>query len=182
VHATLVDSVLAVRDAVFGDLDPYRAEQYVRETRRFAFLFGIPESMVPADLPAFRAYWDRMVAGGDLAVGRPAREIAGFLLAAPTSAARPLMEWYRVMTAGLLPERIRAGYGFRFGRLDRALYRTSLRGLARTARGLPRQLRYFPGYLEAETRMGIGPRRQLASRVAQRLALTGIGLWGRAGG
>jgi len=138
--------------------------------------------MVPADLPAFRAYWDRMVASHDVVVGRPAREIATFLLAAPTPAARPLMEWYRVMTAGLLPERVRAGYGFRFGALDRALYRSSLRGLGRTARALPRPLRYFPQYLEAETRMGVGPRRQLASRVAERLALTGIGLWGRAGG
>ena len=181
VHTTLVDSVLVVRDAVFGDVDDYRAEQYVRETRRFAFLFGIPEEMVPGDLRAFRAYRDRMVASDQVVVGRPAREIGRFLLAAPTPAARPLMEWYRVMTAGLLPEKLRAGYGFRFGALDRALYRSSLRGLGRTARALPRPLRYFPQYLEAESRMGMGPRRQLASRVAERLALTGIGLWGRAG-
>jgi uncharacterized protein (DUF2236 family) len=181
VHATLVDSVLAVRQEVFGDVDAYRAERYVQETRRFAYLFGIPPEMAPADLPAFRAYMDRMLASDDLAVGRPAREIGGFLLAAPTAAARPLMEWYRVMTAGLLPPRLRADFGFRYGVLDRALYRSSLRGLRSSTRALPRQLRYFPGYLEAETRLGIGPRRQLASRVAQRLAITGIGLWSRPG-
>lgn len=181
VHATLVDSVMAVRQEVFGDVDAYRAEQYVRETRRFAFLFGIPSEMVPDSLPSFRAYMDRMVRSDELAVGRPAREIGRFLLAAPTPAARPLMEWYRVMTAGLLPPRLRGDFGFRFGALDRALYRSSLRGLRSSTRALPRQLRFLPGYLEAETRMGIGSRRQLASRVAQRLAATGIGLWSRPG-
>jgi hypothetical protein len=47
-----------------------------------------------------------------------------------------------------------------------------------TIRALPRQLRYFPGYLEAEARLG---RRQprLLGRLADRVALTGLGIWPR---
>lgn len=179
VHATLVDTVLCVRQAVFGDVDDYRAEQYVRETRRFALLFGIPEAEVPGDLTSFRAYVDRTLASADIAVGRPAREISQFLLAAPTPAARPLMEWYRLVTAGLLPEHLRRPLGLRFGAVDRAVYRATLRGLRSSFRAMPRQLRFLPGYLEAEARLGLGGQRQLVGRIAQRLAITGIGMWSR---
>jgi uncharacterized protein (DUF2236 family) len=179
VHATLLESVLCVREHVFGPLDPYRTEAYYQESKRFACLFGIPEQMIPPDHAAFRVYFDRMVSS-ELAVGRPAREIGGFVLASPLRAFRPAMEWYKVLTAGMLPGPIREGYGFRFGRVDRALFAASLRALRPAIRALPRQLRYLPAYLEAEARLGLGDRRGLG-RLADRLAITGMGIWPRPG-
>ncbi|HEY8142008.1 MAG TPA: oxygenase MpaB family protein [Kofleriaceae bacterium] len=180
VHATLVDSVLVVREQVFGPLDAYRTEAYYQESKRFACLFGIPDELIPPDYAAFRAYFQDMVESDRLAVGRPAREIGSFVLAAPLKAFRPAMEWYRVLTAGMLPEPIRRGYGFRFGRLDRALYAASLRALRPAIRALPRQLRYLPAYIEAEERLGLGAQRRLG-RIADRLAITGMGIWPRPG-
>lgn len=82
------------------------------------------------------------------------------------------MDWYTLMTTGLLPAPIRAGYRLRFGRVERALYRASLAGMRPVVRGLPRRLRYFPAYLEAEARLGVGPagaQRGLGGRVRARI-------------
>jgi uncharacterized protein (DUF2236 family) len=180
VHATLLDTSIAVREALFGSLDASRAERFYQEQRRFAFLFGIPDESMPADYAAFRAYMDRMLVSGDLAVGRPAREIAGFVLSPPVPVFAPVMDWYQVMTAGLLPAPLRAGFGLRFGRLERAVYRASIAAMRPAVRALPRRLRYFPGYLEAEARLGLYRPRALG-RLADRLAVTGLRIWPRPG-
>jgi uncharacterized protein (DUF2236 family) len=180
VHATLVDTSIVVREALFGRLDPERVERFYQEQKRFAYLFGIPDSAMPADYPGFRAYMQRMIASPELGVGRPAREIASFVLAAPNPALAPVMDWYRLMTAGLLPEPLRSGFNLRFGRLERTIYRASLVSLGPTVRALPRQLRFFPGYLEAENRLA-GRKPGRVTRLADRLAMTGLGLWPRPG-
>lgn len=177
VHVTLIDTVLAVRERVFG-LDAYRAEQYYQESKRFTRLFGIPDELVPADRAALSAYVDRMIASGEVAVSRAGRELAAFVLATPTPAVRPVMDWYRIMTAGLLPAPLRQPFGFRFGRVERALFAASLRAVRPAVRALPRQVRYLPGYLEAEGRLGLGGQRFLG-RLAERATLTGMGLWSR---
>lgn len=172
VHATLVDTSIVVREALFGAMTPGLRERFYQEQKRFAYLFGVPPALVPADHAAFRAYMDTMLASGDIAVGRPARELAGFVLAAPHPALGPVMDWYTLMTTGLLPASLRAGYGLRFGRVERALYRASLGGMRPVVRGLPRRLRYFPAYLEAEARLGVGPagaQRSLGGRVRSRV-------------
>jgi uncharacterized protein (DUF2236 family) len=178
VHATLVDTSLVVREALFGPLEPGQAERFYQEQKRFAYLFGIPDAAMPADHAGFREYMARMLSSGEIAVGRPARDIARFVLAPPTAALAPVMDWYQVMTAGLLPPRLRDQFGLRFRSLERALYRASVAAMKPTIRALPRQLRYFPGYLEAEARLG---RRQprLLGRLADRVALTGLGIWPR---
>ncbi|HKE17891.1 MAG TPA: oxygenase MpaB family protein [Kofleriaceae bacterium] len=174
VHATLVDTSIAVREQLFGALDAYRAERFYQEQKRFAYLFGIRDEDMPADYPAFRAYMDRMLRSGEIAVGRPAREIARFVLAAPTPPLAPVMDWYQVMTAGLLPERLRGEFGLRFGRLERTVYQASIAAMRRAIKLVPRRLRYFPGYLEAEARVG-GRRPRLVGRLADRLAASGLG-------
>jgi uncharacterized protein (DUF2236 family) len=180
VHATLVDTALLVRGELFGPVEPGQAERFYQEQKRFAYLFGIPDAAIPPDYPAFRAYMERMFTSGDLGVGRPAREIADFVLAPPTPALAPVMDWYKVMTAGLLPESLRPGFGLRFGPLERAVYRASVVGMRPALRALPRRLRYFPGYLEAEARLGLRKPR-LLGRLAERALPPGFGLWPRAG-
>ncbi|HLU68555.1 MAG TPA: oxygenase MpaB family protein [Kofleriaceae bacterium] len=180
VHATLLDTVLAVREHVFGPLDAYRLERYYQESKRFAYLFGLTDALLPRDHGEFRAYWDATLASGDIAVGRVARELADFVLEPPLALARPLAGWYRVMTAGLLPEPVRRGFGMRFGRRERAMFRASGRALSAAVRALPRSLRYLPVFLEAEARLGLDRSRGV-SRLAHRLAATGMGIWPRPG-
>ena len=118
VHATLVDSTMAVNDAWNGPLDRDRAARFHDEMRPIGRAFGIPDAMLPADLDAFGrtspTRSDRM--------GRPGRGHgagAGVGRAAPatprgagTVPLDPRLHGWTLWPAiGLLPPRIRRGYG-----------------------------------------------------------------------
>ncbi len=84
VHATLVDSTIAANDAWLGPLDRDRAAAYYEETRPIGRAFGIPETLLPADLDAFDAYVAGMLApDGPVRVGPLARELAETILRPP---------------------------------------------------------------------------------------------------
>jgi uncharacterized protein (DUF2236 family) len=133
-------------------------------------LFGLSDEVLPADWDAFSEYFERMIASDQIAVGKPAREMASFLFASPKPFARPLFRWLELMTAGLMPERLRAPFGFSYGPLDEKLFSASLSMLRATYPRLPRRLRYVPAYVAARRRLAgrKGPDRfgQLLERLA----------------
>lgn len=157
VHATLVDSALQVYERVVRPLRPAERARYYEETKRQAWLFGIPDSSIPATYVDFVAYFERMCRDV-LRVGKPARELAGFILAAPTPLHGPASAAYRNFTAGLLPPSVRAGYGLPFGRLEALALDAGSRAAKQAYALMPRSLRYFPAYLEAERRVAGGRR------------------------
>jgi uncharacterized protein (DUF2236 family) len=173
VHATLVETALLVYDRCVRRLDDAERDRYWRESKRFARLFGIPDRILPDGWVDFDAYCRQMYASDVLSVGRPARELGEFLFKAPTRAHEPLLRWYRTMTAGLLPERLRDGFGLPFGAVDRAVFRASLVAIRPVVHALPRRIRYVPAYVEAHRRIaGKGPDR--VGRLLERIALRGI--------
>ena len=103
VHATLVESTLAVNEAWRGPLPAGEAARFYVETIPIARAFGIPERILPADLAAFRAWWDAMLGpGGQIHVTPTARDLAATILAPPLA---PLAGAGRggVLPAGLRP-------------------------------------------------------------------------------
>ena len=174
VYATLIETSVMAFEIGFGPLSAADRERYYQEAKRFGRLFGLGDSVLPPTWPAFAAYCARMVAGDELAVGRPAREIAGFLLSPPSPVFRPAMRWYRALTAGLLPPRLRAGYGLPFTRADALLYEGSLRALRAGWRHLPERLRHRPEYVEAERRLAGKPGPDRVGRALQQVVLEGI--------
>jgi uncharacterized protein (DUF2236 family) len=174
VHATLIDTSVLVYEQAVRPLSLAEKDRYYRESVRFARLFGIPDSVLPRDWTEFRAYFEDMVASDRIAVGKPAREMAEFLFATPKPALRPLFRWLELMTAGLMPARLRAPFGFRYGRFDDALFRASLRALRATYPHLPRRLRYVPAYVAARRRLAgrTGPDR--IGRLLEKIALKGL--------
>lgn len=176
VHATLIDTIFAVRTQVGLPLPPPTREAYYQDSKRFALLFGIPEGEVPADTAAFAAYMERTVGSDFLAVTEPAREMARFVLAPPTAALAPVFAWYRVVTAGLLPARLRRAYGFRWTAADRALFASTTRAIGGGARLLPASLRLLPEYLAALRRLELAGDSR-TSRAVARLVDTGLRLW-----
>ena len=76
-------------------------------------LFGIPEEELPADIEAFDAYMARVQSDGTLWVTERARKLGREIVFHPPApvVARPLVEVVNQMTVGLLPGRIRKGYG-----------------------------------------------------------------------
>ena len=171
VHATLIDTAVQVYDAVVAPLDYEARDAYWRESKPFARLFGVPASSLPDSWGDFQAWFQGMLEGDVIQVGRPAREIARFLLTPPRPSAAPLMSWLRTMTTGLMPESLRAPFGLSFGQRDALLYRVSLHVLRRTYPHLPRRLRDVPAYVEAKKRLGGDATPDHLGRTLEKLAL-----------
>ena len=151
VHATLVHTSVQVYELCVEPLSASDKELYWLESKRFARLFGVPDRILPATWSDFLAYWDRTVAS--LAVGRAAKEIARFLLSAPRPSAVPVMRAYRIVTAGLLPQRLRAPYSLRYEMSDRLVFQAFCASLGMAYRRLPRRLRDVPAFVEAWSRL-----------------------------
>lgn len=118
VHATLVESSLAVYTRFVEPLTAREQERYYEEMTVVARLFGVPGSVIPPTLRAFREYWAEQLAGDTLTVTPPAREVAAAVLDAPLPGPlRLVVPAHRLSTAGLLPPRLREEYGLRWSPL-----------------------------------------------------------------
>jgi uncharacterized protein (DUF2236 family) len=157
VHATLTQSALVAHDLVLPPLSAAEREAYYAETRLFAGLFGIPEAAVPANWREFSAYMEMMQQAGELAVGPEARRLAAAIL----SGARywlPVPGWYRALTVGLLPPKLRADFGLPYGEAERRAAERALAVIRRLYPALPHGLRHVGPYQEALARLaGRGP-------------------------
>jgi uncharacterized protein (DUF2236 family) len=153
VHATLVDTAVVTHERFIGSIGPVARDRYHEEMKYQAVAFGVPKDRVPRSFEDLRGYMDGMVE--TLEVTDEARALSRGVLRPPSpSALRPLVEVMRFLTVGLLPERIRAGYGLTWGpRCDRVVV-----ALASALRGgvvplLPDALRRWPHARDAERRL-----------------------------
>lgn len=153
VHATLVDSALVTYERFVGSISPVARERYHEEMKRQAVAFGVPRDRVPRSFEDFRGYMDGMVE--TLEVTDEARALSREVLRPPSrSVLRPLVDVMRFLTVGLLPERVRAGYGLTWGpQRDRVVA-----ALASALRGgvvplLPDALRRWPHARDADRRL-----------------------------
>src|SRR6476646_4513083 len=81
VHATLVDSTIAVADAWLEPVGRARRAAFYAETRPIGRAFGVPESLLPGDIASFEAYVAGMLGpGGPVRVPATARELADVVL------------------------------------------------------------------------------------------------------
>ncbi|HEV7733968.1 MAG TPA: oxygenase MpaB family protein [Candidatus Binatia bacterium] len=153
VHATLWETSIQVYELIVRPLTDAEKATYYEETKRFAMLFGIPDAIVPADWPAFRRYWDAMLASSTITVGTPARELAHFLLHPPGSWIGPAWDWFAAVTAHLLPARLRGEFGLTYGWLEQVAAETTIRGLRASWWALPERVRFLPAYQAAMQRL-----------------------------
>jgi len=138
VWATLVDTGLAVYERFVADLDAAARRAYYADHRSVVRVLGVPDALVPPSWEAFRAWFDAMLGSDALAVTPAAREIAAGVLgpAAAMSDARRL----RLITAGLLPPRLREAFGLAWDDVSAARLEAlsaSVRGLRRPAAAAP---------------------------------------------
>ena len=174
VWATLIDTIICCHERFVRTVPAPELERFYLESQNFALLFGIPEQELPADYAAFRAYVDGMFESTTLEVGTPALDMSRFLLVAPRKAVAPVMAWYRVMTAGLLPPRLRDQFQLRWTIADRAVFAVSSGALRQGYQLVPRSVRYLPAYVEAQRRLrGKGP--SPVGAAVERLTMAGLG-------
>jgi uncharacterized protein (DUF2236 family) len=174
VYATLMHTVVQVHELVVRPLPLAEKDDYYRDTRRFAALFGLSEAQLPADWSGFDAYFEETVASPEIAVCAAARDMAGFLFRPPQPTHAPLAAWMKTVTTALLPDKVRRGFGLPWGLRERALFRTSIAALRPVYRTLPQQVRYLPAYIEASRRLDGQPPSPIA-HFMDRLMLWGVG-------
>ncbi|MDX1384415.1 MAG: oxygenase MpaB family protein [Thermoanaerobaculia bacterium] len=155
VHATLWETSVLLFETLFGPLEHDLRERYLRETRRFAALFGLEDDRQPTSWPAFEEYNRRMWTDG-LAVGTAGRDIASYLFRAPDPVLQPAFDRLRDVTNRLLPDPVRAAFGWQLDEVAAVRADRTLTWVRRALPLLPARLRYVPPYFEALQRLGLG--------------------------
>ena len=141
VAATLYDTAIRIRELTFGPLPEPEAETVYREYAVVGTALGMPAELWPADRAAFRTYWNEQLPL--LSVDDRVVAVSRQLLYPHTGPlwVRAAMPLVRLVTAGLLPPDLRAGYKLP---LDAKRYERLWRWTARLYPRLPRRLRSWP--------------------------------------
>jgi uncharacterized protein (DUF2236 family) len=162
VHATLVDSTLVAADAWLEPVSRERRARFYQETRPIAHAFGIPDALLPHDLEAFDAYVASMVGPtGEVVVSPTARNLAPSILRPPIGPVVPVLGWVPAPlyswtlwpAIGLLPDRIRSGYGLPWGPVERGVSAWLVRGFRAWNPAFPTGLRWMPQARAADRRV-----------------------------
>lgn len=152
VHATLVETGLMAHDLILPSLADDDRERYWSEQRFSAGLFGIPQDCLAEDWTSFVSYIQAISNSGVLTVSPVARDIAGELFSGRVTGI-PVPAWYRALTAQMLPEGLRVGFGLPFGDAERRSASRALTWMRRIYCSLPDRLRTVGPYQEAEARV-----------------------------
>jgi uncharacterized protein (DUF2236 family) len=167
VHATLVETALMAHDLVLPPLSAEERERYWAESRTFGALFGLTGDDLAADWAGFATYTAAMAQSDTLTVSPAAREIAAQIFGGARPWLRP-PHWYRALTARMLPERLRVGFGFELDERDTRRADKALRWIRRGYPRLPDRLRYVGPYQEAQARLRGEPQPDFMTRCLNR--------------
>jgi len=171
VHATLVDTTIAVRLRLGATLSRSDLDQYTIEMNRFAGLFGIPRALLPGSWADHERYMTEMLASDRIAVAPVAREMATFLIGRSGGPQPPLGRLTELLAAQMLPPHLADAFGLV------ASPRAVAAGLATFApiyNRLPARLVAIPAQVDAGRRIaGRPPSRVAAWTERQLFGLTG---------
>lgn len=125
--ACLMDSVDVVHRRYIGALSRDERQALWSDYRLVGREFGLAEPDMPETIEAFDAYMRDMVSGDELFVTDRARELGIEVVLHPPLPAklRPVVEVVNFITVGLLPPKVRKGYGFSWDPLREATLRAN---------------------------------------------------------
>jgi uncharacterized protein (DUF2236 family) len=167
VHATLVETALMVHDMMLPPLSIEERERYWTEARLYGALFGLMPGDLPSDWASFATYNAAMNQSDVLTVSSAAREIAEQIFTGSRPWLRP-PRWYRTVTAQMLSERLREGFGFAFDDHDKRAADRALSRIRRIYPKLPDRIRTVGPYQEAQARLQGRARPDWATRCLNR--------------
>lgn len=145
VAATLYDTAVIVHERVFGALDDASADLLYAEYAKVGTALQMPAALWPSDRAAFRRYFDETLAG--LQVDDVTHHVADALLHPSWKAPawlRLAMPTARLVTAGLLPERLRSEFGLVWSPARERRFERLMRVTAIVYPLLPRAIRHLP--------------------------------------
>jgi uncharacterized protein (DUF2236 family) len=150
VHATLIDSAMVAYEFFVRPFAPEQKSRYYDDSKRLAYLFEIPEMLVPSSLTDFNSYMERMLVGDEIAVGPTARSLAEEILYPSPWILKPASPLFRLITAGLLPESLRDAYGLGWSEPKEKTFWLIARWIRRLLPLVPSSLRIVPNARAAE--------------------------------
>jgi uncharacterized protein (DUF2236 family) len=132
VHATLVDTGIAMYDAYVRPLTRGECETFYVEMKAVARVFGVPARILPPGYEEFRAYERRLLDERVLRVTDAAGAVAETVTRPPVPLPlRPAVAALVRANVALLPPELRAQYGFSWTPVDSTAFAASAR-VART--------------------------------------------------
>jgi len=153
VHATLIDSALTAYELLVKPLRAEERSRYYEDSKKLAHLFEIDNAIVPASLPEFNAYMKTMLAGPAIAVGPTAKALARDILYPRPWLLRPGAPLFRLLTAGLLPQKLRQDYEIRWDNRREKTFRFAAAGVRYLLPFVPPPLRIVPNARRAERQL-----------------------------
>lgn len=153
VHATLVDSAMVAYDLFVKPLAPEEKSRYYEDSKKLARLFEIPESLIPACARDFDDYMETMLSGAEIAVGPTARALATDILHPRSWVLKPAGSLFRLLTAGLLPEKLREAYELSWSERKKKRFSLIAKGTRCMLPFMPRVLRIAPNARHAENNL-----------------------------
>jgi uncharacterized protein (DUF2236 family) len=145
VHATLVDTTFEVYPRFVGPLTAEQRDTAYEESKIAARMLGVPESVVPPDLPVFCLYVEEMIASDGIAAAPFQKSLVHEVLHpklrfVPRGLFRPGVP----LTVSLLPQRVRELYGLESSGAGRRFADWSERVVRGMLPVVPRVLRDVP--------------------------------------
>ena len=150
VHATLIDSAIVAYDLFVAPMTEKERTAYYNDSKRLAALFGIKEELIPPSLAEFEAYMKRMIAVGVITIGPTARRLARDVLYARPWIFKIAGPPFRFVTAGLLPEKLREGYGLEWNARKEKILAAGARAIRALLPLVPSPIRIVPNARAAE--------------------------------
>lgn len=145
VASTLLAVALALHERLWGRLDTATGDAIVRGYAPYSFRLQAVQAGWPETRAEFDAWWAERLDG--LEVSADARSVARSLLSGASAlpfGAAVLLPLVRIITAALLPPRVRAAYGFRWTPRVERVANGWLRTTAVLWPLLPRVIRHAP--------------------------------------
>lgn len=148
VHLSFVDTMLVSHDALVGGLTEADRDAFVDEWRVVGRLLGIPDRLLWRTNAAMRSHLEAAVERGEVAPGAGSRLVSHTMLRPPlpSGVLRPVFDAGAFVTVGLLPARVRRGYGITWTPAHAAAHRALCLWLRATGGALPKRLRVSPVY------------------------------------
>ena len=146
----MIDSAIIAHDLFVRPLSTPEKEHYYEDSKKLAALFGIGPPLILASLVEFNAYMDVMIESHAFTVGPLAKELARDILHPRPWFLKPTGPLFRLVTAGLLPEKLREEYQLDWSERKRAVFSRAAALIRTLVPWLPARLRIVPQARRAE--------------------------------
>lgn len=152
VHAALIDTLLTAHRTVVGSLRAGQGDRFIGEWDAVAKLMGLPAGSTWASESQMRGWINRQLRSGVARPGPGSRQVASVILASGVRGPA-LAKVTSLITAGMLPRRVRSQFGIRWSPAHETAYRALTLSLRAARPALPRVLRISPVYEFAQARV-----------------------------